>query len=263
MSISTEARPRSTAEDQTAEQLIEYFNARHIRSHRAPRRPWLPGPRVVLALATALAALAGVATAAGLRSQDAHNPTFVAAEPLAVADLDPRLTQPPPQLSPDEELERRAAESRADRSHRSAAPATRWVAALTHYRTTSCYGPRWGTTHRGIDMAAPKGTAIRSVGAGVVRQAGWRYRGAGISVVVDHGDGHMTLYAHASRALVRVGQRVAAGTKIALVGATGHVTGPHLHLGLAKTRSLDRLWSTLVNPQPWLRSHGIAVAGCD
>lgn len=257
MSISTDARPRSTADNTTAEELLEYFQPRAIRSHRRP--PSRPvRPRAVAALVAVIAALAGV-TLATSPDPEAPRVDFVATDPLASEVVsDPQLTLPPPQLDERAEL---AAERRASRTER-AAPPSRWVTALAAYRVTSCYGPRWGTVHRGIDMAAPHGAAIRSVGAGVVRQVGWRYGGAGVSVVVDHGDGYMTLYAHASRALVRVGQRVAAGTTIALVGATGHATGPHLHLALAKTRSLDRLWSTLVNPQPWLRSHGIATADC-
>jgi len=141
-------------------------------------------------------------------------------------------------------------------------PAARWVNPVSGAKITSCYGARWGRTHKGIDFAAPAGRQIKSVGAGKVVQSGWRYSGLGYSVVVDHGDGSMTLYGHASRLLVRTGQKVSAGEPVALVGSTGNSTGNHLHLGLAKTRSLGSLFDRLVNPAPWLKTRGISVGKC-
>ena len=82
--------------------------------------------------------------------------------------------------------------------------------------------------HEGIDVTAPKGTPIEAAGAGVVREAGTA-AGFGLQVVIDHGYGIRTRYAHASRLLVRPGQRVKRGTPIALVGSTGLASGPHLH----------------------------------
>ncbi len=82
--------------------------------------------------------------------------------------------------------------------------------------------------HEGIDFAAPEGTPIRAARDGVVEFAGVR-GGYGNTVVVDHGDGTKSLYAHASVLNVREGQRVRKGAEIAQVGSTGHSTGPHLH----------------------------------
>jgi murein DD-endopeptidase MepM/ murein hydrolase activator NlpD len=93
---------------------------------------------------------------------------------------------------------------------------------------TSGYGLRWGRIHEGIDIAAPSGTPIWAAAAGTVIYAGW-LGGYGNLVVVDHGNGLATAYAHASALLVGVGQSVAQGETIALVGNTGHSTGPHLH----------------------------------
>lgn len=82
--------------------------------------------------------------------------------------------------------------------------------------------------HEGVDITAPTGTAIVAAADGVVRGAG--YEGNyGNMVEVDHGFGVVTRYAHASKLLVRQGQRVARGDKIALVGMTGLAVGPHLH----------------------------------
>ena len=82
--------------------------------------------------------------------------------------------------------------------------------------------------HEGIDVTAPMGTPIEAPAAGVVRDAGWE-AGYGNTIVIDHGFGTETKFAHASKILVREGQRVARGQRIALVGNTGLATGPHLH----------------------------------
>ena len=82
--------------------------------------------------------------------------------------------------------------------------------------------------HNGIDYGAPTGTAVRSVGDGVVESAG-RQNGYGNVVQLLHSSGKSTLYAHLSRIDVRPGQKVEQGQRIGAVGATGWATGPHLH----------------------------------
>ena len=82
--------------------------------------------------------------------------------------------------------------------------------------------------HEGIDVTAPMGSPIEAPAAGVVTDAGWE-SGYGNTVTIDHGYGIVTKFAHASKLLVKVGQRVQRGQRIALVGNTGLATGPHLH----------------------------------
>ena len=82
--------------------------------------------------------------------------------------------------------------------------------------------------HYGVDISAPSGKPIRAAAGGVVVFAGWR-RAYGNTVIIDHGDGMATLYAHCSRILVGEGEVVKQGQIIALVGSTGLSTGPHLH----------------------------------
>jgi murein DD-endopeptidase MepM/ murein hydrolase activator NlpD len=83
--------------------------------------------------------------------------------------------------------------------------------------------------HKGIDIAAPVGEPILAPAKGVIRFAGNRANGYGNMVEIDHGFGYVTRFAHASRLLVHDGQVVKRGQVIALVGATGMVSGPHLH----------------------------------
>jgi murein DD-endopeptidase MepM/ murein hydrolase activator NlpD len=82
--------------------------------------------------------------------------------------------------------------------------------------------------HEGIDVTAPMGSPIEAPAAGVVTDAGWE-SGYGNTVTIDHGYGIVTKFAHASKLLVKTGQRVQRGQRIALVGNTGLATGPHLH----------------------------------
>lgn len=82
--------------------------------------------------------------------------------------------------------------------------------------------------HLGVDYAAPTGTAVRSVGDGVVDFAGVQ-GGFGNVVFINHRSGHTTVYAHLSRINVKRGERVSQGQNIGAVGATGWATGPHLH----------------------------------
>ena len=86
--------------------------------------------------------------------------------------------------------------------------------------------------HPGIDIAAEVGTPIYSVTQGVVLQVGFDFRGLGRIVIVDHGSGFTSLYAHLKNAEVEIGQEVDAKTMLGRVGLTGRTTGAHLHLEL-------------------------------
>jgi murein DD-endopeptidase MepM/ murein hydrolase activator NlpD len=92
----------------------------------------------------------------------------------------------------------------------------------------SGFGMRWGRMHEGIDIGCAYGAPNRAAAAGTVIYSGW-LGGYGNLVVVDHGNGLSTAYAHASSLLVGVGQSVSQGETVSLVGSTGNSSGPHLH----------------------------------
>lgn len=98
--------------------------------------------------------------------------------------------------------------------------------------------------HKGLDIAAPTGTEIFAPGRGVVTFSG-RKNGYGNTVIVDHGYGYTTLYAHCSKLLVEKGASVSRGDVIALVGSTGRSTGPHLHYEV-------RINGTHMNPSAFI-----------
>lgn len=111
-------------------------------------------------------------------------------------------------------------------------------------RVSSRFGMRWGRRHRGIDIAAPAGTPVLAAAEGRVRFSG-PLGNFGLLVVLEHGDGITTLYAHLRRALVRKGAAVKRGARVGEVGATGNATGPNLHFEV-------RVRGTSVNPLPCL-----------
>ncbi len=109
---------------------------------------------------------------------------------------------------------------------------------------TSSFGPRWGRMHEGIDISGSSGTPIAAAASGTVIVAGWS-GGYGNLVVIDHGNGISTAYAHNSSLAVRVGQTVSQGTIIAGMGTTGNSTGVHTHFEV-------RVNGTAVNPVDYL-----------
>ncbi|QIO07710.1 M23 family metallopeptidase [Acinetobacter lanii] len=104
-------------------------------------------------------------------------------------------------------------------------------------RVSSDFGGRTmggrAENHSGLDMSAPSGTPIYATGPGIVTKSGWG-TGYGQYVEINHGNGYITRYAHASRLIARVGDQVKAGEHIANVGCTGRCTGPHLHYEVVK-----------------------------
>nr|MDT0661171.1 M23 family metallopeptidase [Micromonospora sp. DSM 115978] len=169
---------------------------------------------------------------------------------------DPSTAAPEtPDATPEESPEPEPSEQPSSAAPEARKATADWVHPMPGAATTSCYGMRWGVLHAGIDLAMPADTPIRAAGAGTVVEAGWVYAGYGISVVIDHGDGVLTHYAHQNSTAVSVGQQVAAGEVIGYEGSTGDSTGPHLHFEVH-----NGLWNQL-DPAPWMRERGVDL-GC-
>ena len=116
-------------------------------------------------------------------------------------------------------------------------------------------GSSWASGyHTGVDFLVGTGTAVHSVAAGTVVSAGWD-GSYGNDVILKHADGKYTLYGHLSQALVSAGQSVTEGQQIGVSGATGNVTGPHLHFEVRTTPS----YGSDIDPVAYLRSHGVSI----
>ena len=120
----------------------------------------------------------------------------------------------------------------------------------THKSISSAYGYRnifgYNEFHTGIDIPAPKGTPIKATNSGVVTVASYQSTGYGNRIIVDHGGGYKSLYAHCSSLAVKVGDYVVQGDTIAYVGSTGLSTGNHLHFEI-------RVNDQYVDPTPYVR----------
>ncbi|GGV21036.1 hypothetical protein GCM10010260_71650 [Streptomyces filipinensis] len=122
----------------------------------------------------------------------------------------------------------------------------------TGYRVA---GSHWSKGyHTGVDFLVPTGTSVKAAEAGQVVAAGWG-GSYGYQVVIRHADGHYTQYGHLSAISVRAGQNVAAGRRIGRSGATGNVTGPHLHFEVRTGPG----FGTDVDPLAYLRAGGVRI----
>ncbi|MER8017278.1 M23 family metallopeptidase [Streptomyces griseoluteus] len=163
----------------------------------------------------------------------------------------------------EEAAERAAAERAREAKERAARKAERerlnsFVMPITGSYVSTAYqssSSLWSSgSHTGIDFHAASGTAVHAAGAGTVVSTGWG--GAyGNEIVIRMADGMYTQYGHLSSIGVSVGQRVVPGQQIALSGATGNVTGPHLHFE-ART---GPDYGSDVDPVAYLRKHGVNV----
>ena len=119
---------------------------------------------------------------------------------------------------------------------------------------TSGFGPRWGTLHAGIDLAAPIQTPEYAAMDGVVLEAG-PASGFGLAVYIQHENGDVTVYGHMQEILVQEGQTVKAGDEIARLGNRGQSTGPHLHFEV----HVGGIDGEKIDPLPWLHDRGVAI----
>ncbi|MFN0027546.1 MAG: M23 family metallopeptidase, partial [Acidimicrobiales bacterium] len=117
--------------------------------------------------------------------------------------------------------------------------ASQWLSWPIDAWITSEYGTRWGRMHWGVDFESDYGVPIYAARQGTVLEADWM-SGYGLAVIIDHGGGLSTLYAHQDELNVSAGQWVERGELIGWVGTTGNSTGPHLHFEVYEgTQAVD------------------------
>ncbi|MFI1394716.1 M23 family metallopeptidase [Streptomyces sp. NPDC020681] len=156
-----------------------------------------------------------------------------------------------------------AAKEKAEAEARAKAEAARlaelaksYALPTSSYTITSTFGEAgslWSSGyHTGLDFAAPSGTPIKAVHGGTIKSAGWS-GSYGYRTVLELEDGTEVWYAHQSSISVSVGQKVTTGQTIGRVGATGNVTGAHLHLEVHTAGGSD------IDPMAWLRGKGLTV----
>ncbi|ARF56138.1 M23 family metallopeptidase [Streptomyces gilvosporeus] len=156
-----------------------------------------------------------------------------------------------------EQEARRTAEEAARKkaaAERLAQLAKSYLTPVASYTLTAGFGESsdlWVATHTGQDFAAPTGTPVRAVHSGTITQAGWA-GSYGYRIVLTLDDGTELWFCHLS-SMVKTSGKVSTGDVIARVGATGNVTGPHLHLEV-RPHAGDP-----IDPMPWLREHGLNV----
>jgi murein DD-endopeptidase MepM/ murein hydrolase activator NlpD len=210
----------------------------------------------VVRTASGWVAIVGIPLATEPGTQQAH---LVAADPAASRDIEFAVADKQYQEQRLTVKDQRKVEPNADDLKRIEREQARTEAALTTYSTD--LAPPWRMTapvpgersssfglrrffngqprnpHSGMDIAAAAGTPILSPAAGRVLDTGDFFFN-GNTVFVDHGLGVVTMYCHLSRIDVKPGDTVAAGARLGLVGATGRVTGPHLHWGIGVNRAM-------------------------
>ncbi|MFE2643448.1 M23 family metallopeptidase [Streptomyces nigra] len=140
--------------------------------------------------------------------------------------------------------------------------AVSWVAPVKKYSKSASFmqnGARWAHKHSGQDFAVPTGTQVVAAHGGTVVKAGGNGAGDGPAygnaIVIKHGNGTYSQYAHLSRVEVKIGQVVKTGQEIAKSGNTGNSSGPHLHFEIRKTAN----YGSAIDPVSFLKAKGLKI----
>ncbi|WP_320781886.1 M23 family metallopeptidase [Streptomyces sp. CRN 30] len=156
----------------------------------------------------------------------------------------------------------KAATAKTDAKKAAAKKAASWVDPVKKYTLSAKFnqaGGMWSAKHSGQDFAVPTGTDVMAAHGGTVVKAGGNGAGDGPAygnaIVIKHGNGTYSQYAHLSRIDVKIGQVVKTGQHIAKSGSTGNSSGPHLHFEIRTTAN----YGSAVDPVAFLRSQGVTV----
>ncbi|MEU0965566.1 M23 family metallopeptidase [Streptomyces sp. NPDC005917] len=179
----------------------------------------------------------------------------VAAADKAVSDAEAEAEKAAAAKAADAKEKAQAAEKQKAEQERLAALAKQYALPVVSYTITGTFGQAgsmWASGyHTGLDFAAPTGTLIKAVHSGTVTEAGWA-GSYGYRTIITLDDGTELWFCHQSSIGVKTGQKVSTGDVIGRVGATGNVTGPHLHLEVHPGAQ-----ATGIDPMTWLRGKGL------
>ncbi|MBC7268317.1 MAG: M23 family metallopeptidase [Streptomyces sp.] len=219
------------------------------------------GASVVLGAGVAAAAEASAATAAtsaasAVQAQAAAQAK--AAEAQAAAAAKAKAAQAKATAAKKAAAAKKATAQQAAAKKKAAS----WVNPVSNYKLSASYaqaGGMWQSTHSGQDYAVPSGTRVVAAHGGTVVKAGGNGAGDGPAygnaVVIKHGNGTYSQYAHLSKINVKVGQVVKTGQRIALSGNTGNSSGPHLHFEIRTSPN----YGTAIDPARFLRGKGVSL----
>jgi murein DD-endopeptidase MepM/ murein hydrolase activator NlpD len=235
---------------------------------RIPGTSQLRARAAVLALGLGASAAvgAGVAVAADAASGAVALPASAAASVQQQAAAQAKAAKAAKAAQAKSEAAKKAAAKKAAAKKATAEPAAAktaasWINPVKKYTLSASFaqaGNLWSSTHSGQDFAVSSGTPVVAAHAGTVVKAGGNGAGDGPAygnaVVIKHGNGTYSQYAHLSRIDVRAGQTVGTGQRIALSGNTGNSSGPHLHFEIRTTPN----YGTAVDPVAFLRSKGLS-----
>ncbi len=244
----------STASAVDRESVAASVQARRGGAHRRQSRNRPGGRALVLSVATG-ALLAAGTSASHASTGSVSVPVELDQQPLAPLEQAlasaPEILQVPKlaELGRLAEQLARGTERDTDRASREAAARQPLTMAPVSGTLTSNYGPRWGSTHYGLDIANEIGTPIVSVTDGTVLESG-PASGFGLWVRILQDDGTIGVFGHINETLVTAGQKVRAGELIATVGNRGQSTGPHLHYEVWQADGQK------VDPMAWLDARG-------
>lgn len=251
-----------TASDTPTDLLVAVSPTHRRGATRHSRRAARPSRRPGVLLGALLTG--GVAAAAlgftGTAGATSENTSVLAAqqEMLGAEEQLEVLPQASVTVAEAEARLREVAASRAARAEAEAAAIEaarpKAVMPIDGARLTSRFGPRWGTTHAGVDLAAPMLTPEYAAVDGVVLRAG-AASGFGLAVYILTGDGDVMVYGHMEKITVEAGEYVQAGQTVALVGNRGQSTGPHLHFEI----QAGGIGGKRLDPLIWLRERGVDV----
>ncbi|GGQ43967.1 M23 family metallopeptidase [Streptomyces mutabilis] len=201
-------------------------------------------------LGASVALGAGVAAATGTTAASSTSTAASAVEAQAAAQAKAA------------KAEKAASETATAKKTATKKKAASWVDPVKNYKLTAGFaqnGGMWASKHSGQDFAVPIGTNVVAIHGGTVVKAGGNGAGDGPAygnaIVIKHGNGTYSQYAHLSEINVKTGQIVKTGQSIAKSGNTGNSSGPHLHFEIRTTSN----YGSAVDPVSFLRSKGVTV----